>query len=129
MVNGRVYRKNGVPKDNTQNGTPAGTSRNTSYNESGNNQTHKVTNETGCCWVFYLVVYVVVAAILSGLKNEFVGLCFQGRPIFSRFFQIFTKPTPGILHKKISFSPRFLCKTENREKIKKISKKGLTVAR
>ena len=65
VVNGRVYRKNGVPKDNTQNGTPAGTSRNTSYNESGNNQTHKVTNKTRCCWVFYLVVYVVVAAILA----------------------------------------------------------------
>ena len=65
VVNGRVYRKNGAPKDNTQNYTPAGTSRNTSYNESGNNQTHKATNETGCCWVFYLVVYVVVAAILA----------------------------------------------------------------
>ena len=65
VVNGRVYRKNRVPKDNAQNDTPAGTPRSTSYNELGKNQTHKVTNETECCWVFYLVVYVVVAAILA----------------------------------------------------------------
>ena len=72
MVNGRVYRKNGIPNKNTQNNTPVDTSSSTSNKSSGNNQTHKVTNETGCCWVFYLVVYVVVAAIFSGLKNEFV---------------------------------------------------------
>lgn len=65
VVNGRVYRKNIVPKDNAQNNTPVGISRSTFYNESGDNQTHKVTNETGCCWAFYLVVYVVVAAILA----------------------------------------------------------------
>ena len=65
VVNGRVYRKNEVPNKTTQNNTPVDTSGSTSNNSSGDNQTHKVTNETGCCWVFYLVVYVVVAAILA----------------------------------------------------------------
>lgn len=65
VVNGRVYRKNGVPNKTTQNNTPVDTSGSTSNNSLGKNQIHKVTNETGCCWVFYLVVYVVVAAILA----------------------------------------------------------------
>ena len=65
VVNGRVYRKNGAPNKTTQNNTPVDTSGSTSNNSLGKNQTHKVTNETGCCWVFYLVVYVVVAAILA----------------------------------------------------------------
>ena len=62
---------------------------------------------------------------MGGLKNEFVVLCFQGRPIFSRLFQIFTKPTPAYCTKKFHFSPSFLCKTENREKIKKFFEKGV----
>lgn len=74
VVNGRVYRKNRVQKDNAQNDTPVGISRSTSYNESGDNQTHKVTNEIECCWAFYLVVYVVVAAILAAAGAGVVAL-------------------------------------------------------
>lgn len=65
VVNGRVYRRNMVPKDNTQKSTPVSTSGNASDNESRTNQSQKATNEAGCCWAFYLVVYVVVAAILA----------------------------------------------------------------
>lgn len=61
VVNGRVYRRN-----TTQKSTPtSSTSGNASDNESRTNQSQKVTNEAGCCWAFYLVVYVVVAAILA----------------------------------------------------------------
>ena len=61
VVNGRVYRRNIVSKGNAQKSTPVGTSGSTSES----NQSQNVVNEKGCCWAFYLVLYVVVTVVLA----------------------------------------------------------------